>query len=267
MANTKKSTEKKIENTTEAPSQELQQIFEMMQSLQNQVDSFRAENNKLYEEVIFLKNENNQLKKDIQETVKQEDSSVTEEYFAELIPSSVEIIEDVPKKIKVYHMQELVGGTSTVIKLTNTKRKLRRMGELVTFDIDDFEELVGLYSHYFEKGILALDACHLDYAEMYNLPIYDNKTKAQYNSKILKDVVSYNYEKLQNFYNNLSQNNKIAFLTYWLGQVYEKKEGYYNMEKMRWLNTISNTNTFSVILTELENAERRGTNITINADK
>jgi hypothetical protein len=253
MANTKKSTEKKTENTTQPSSQELLEILEMMQSLKKEISS--------------LKEENSKLKEDILTVTKSEETEIKEEYFAEVIPSNFEIIDDAPKKIKVYHMQELVGGTSTVIKLTNTKRKLRRMGELVTFDIDDFEELVGLYSHYFEKGILALDACHLDYAEMYDLPIYDNKTKAQYNSKILKDVVSYNYEKLQNFYNNLSQNNKIAFLTYWLGQVYEKKEGYYNMEKMRWLNTISNTNTFSVILTELENAERRGTNVTINADK
>lgn len=253
MANTKKSTEKKVENTTQPSSQELLEILEVVQSLKKEISS--------------LKEENNKLKEDILNVSKVEETEVKEEYFAEVVPSSFEIIDDTPKKIKVYHMQELVGGTSTVIKLTNTKRKLRRMGELVTFDIDDFEELVGLYSHYFEKGILALDACHLDYAEMYDLPIYDNKTKAQYNSKILKDVVSYNYEKLQNFYNNLSQNNKIAFLTYWLGQVYEKKEGYYNMEKMRWLNTISNTNTFSVILTELENAERRGTNVTINADK
>ena len=172
-----------------------------------------------------------------------------------------------PKKIKVYHMQELIGGTTTVIKLTNTKRKLSRMGQLVTFDIDDFEELVGSYRHYFEKGILALDASHFDYAEMYDLPIYDIKTKAQYNAKILKDVVSYNYEQLQNFYNNLSQNNKIAFLTYWLGQVYEKEKGYYNIEKMRWLNTISNTQTFSSIIMEIENAERRGITTKIDADK
>lgn len=258
MANTKKSSEKIIQDTS---SQDMKKLLEMMESLQKEINSLKETNENIQEE-------NAKLKEDIINLSKEDDVEVKEESFAEYIPLEAErISENTPKKIKVYHMQELIGGTSTVIKLTNTKRKLRRMGELVTFDIDDFEELIGLYSHYFEKGILALDASHLDYAEMYDLPIYDNKTKAQYNSKILKQVVSYNYEQLQNFYNNLSQNNKVAFLTYWLGQVYEKQEGYYNMEKMRWLNTISNTSTFSAILTEMENAERRNVHITIDADK
>lgn len=257
MANVKKTTEKTTQDTS---SQDMKKILEMMQSLQNEISSLKETNENIIKE-------NEQLKEDIHNLSKSEDTELKEEFFAEYIPSGIEIVDDTPKKIKVYHMQELIGGTSTVIKLTNTKRKLRRMGELVTFDIDDFEELIGLYSHYFEKGILALDASHLDYAQMYDLPIYDSKTKAQYNSKILKEVVSYNYDQLQNFYNNLSQNNKMAFLTYWLGQVYEKQDGYYNMEKMRWLNTISNTNTFSIILTEMENAERRKTTTVVNADK
>ena len=257
MANVKKTTEKTTQDTS---SQDMKKILEMMKSLQDEISSLKETNENIIKE-------NEQLKEDIHNLSKSEDIELKEEFVAEYIPSSIEIVDDTPKKIKVYHMQELIGGTSTVIKLTNTKRKLRRMGELVTFDIDDFEELIGLYSHYFEKGILALDASHLDYAQMYDLPIYDSKTKAQYNSKILKEVVSYNYDQLQNFYNNLSQNNKMAFLTYWLGQVYEKQDGYYNMEKMRWLNTISNTNTFSIILTEMENAERRKTTTVVNADK
>ena len=51
------------------------------------------------------------------------------------------------------------------------------------------------------------------------------------------------------------------------GAVELKQKGYYDMEKMRWLNTISNTQTFSAILTELENAERRKVNLKLDADK
>jgi hypothetical protein len=256
MANTKKTVDKNIEKSTQTvdtSSQELKKILEMMESMQLKINSLEKENQQLKADF--------ENQKDFEET-----EGKVEEYVAEYILPSNEV-EETPKKIKVYHMQELIGGTSTVIKLSNTKRKLTKMGQLVTFDIDDFEELVGSYNHYFEKGILALDASHLNYAEMYDLPIYDSKTKAQYNSKILKEVVAYNYEQLQKFYNNLSQNNKVAFLTYWLGQVYEKQDGYYNMEKMRWLNTISNSDTFSAILTELENAERRKLNTKIDADK
>lgn len=251
MANAKKTTKVELtEKVNEVPSQDISKILEMVQVMQEQLSSLQAENQK--------------LKEDIENTHHLE---IEESVIVDSVAPVVEVMDSTPSKIVVYHMQELMGNLGTVIKLTNAKRRPTKMGQRMTFNVDEFEELIDVYRNYFDKGILALDAAHLNYAEMYDLPIYDSKTKAQYNSKILKDVVSYNYEQLQKFYNNLSENNKNAFLTYWLGQVYEKKDGYYNMEKMRWLNTISNTQTFGAILTEMENAERRKVNTRIDADK
>lgn len=257
MANAKKSTVEKattekietIEKSNE-PSQDITKILEMVQKMQ--------------EQIADLVNENNKLKEEQQKTKEQIDVA---ECVAEYInPVSSETVSN-NGKIKVYHMQEMLGGLETYIKLTDTQRSLRKIGQVCTFTPDQFEELEGKYRHFFDKGIIALGAEHMDLAEMYDLPIYDPKTKKQYNSKVLKDVVNYSYDQLSEFYNNLSKNNQEAFLQYWLGKVYDKEDGYYNQEKMNWLETISGKRVFSSIIIEMQNNERRDYNPAINADK
>lgn len=243
MAAKKNATTENKENNDMQSSQDLKVILEMMQSMKQQVDSLVQENEALKAKMKEMDS--------VEKTVEIEEEIISQPIF------SSPIVEPMPQKIKVYHMQELVGGTVTYIKLSNTTRTLQHMGQVMTLDINDFEELEGKYRHYFDKGVLALDADYIEYANMYSLPIYDSKTKAQYNAKVLKDVVNYNYEKLQSFYNSLSETNKNSFLNYWLGQVYDKIPGYYNMEKMRWLNSISGMEVFSTILVELENENRR----------
>lgn len=256
MAATKKTTTPKgVEQ--DSSTQDITQLLEMMKSMQ--------------EQFAIISNENKELKEKLE---KINEDVVTEN--ENIVTTSVEQVSpfvanlqgvQMPRKIKIYHMQELIGGTVTYIKLSKTTRSLTKMGELMTLDLDDFEELVGKYRHYFDKGILALSASDMDYAEMYDLPIYDQKTKAQYNSQVLRDVVNYSYDKLREFYNSLSENNKNSFLNYWLGQVYEKTPGYYNDEKLRWLNSISGLEVFSPILLEMENANRRKTQVVVDGNK
>jgi hypothetical protein len=233
-----------VEEKTSSP--DLSQILEMMSKLQ--------------EELNILSDENKMLKQQVTELNTIEEGVLVTEEIVESTPVDIDnefLLTDKNRMIRVYHMQEMVGGMATIINLSNTKRRLMRMGELITLKINDFEELVGRYRSFFERGILAVDAGDLDYAQLYDLPIYDTKMKKQYNAKVLKDVVNYNYEKLQEFYKNLSENNKRAFLSYWLGKVYDKEDGYYNEEKMRWLNNLSGTETFSSILFEIEQNRTR----------
>ena len=257
MANTKKTTTKEKENImkeTES-SQDLSKILEMVQNMQDQIKNLVSENTRLKEE-----QEKQRVEIEQNQATVVEGTLVAEDILYEPIVSK-------NGKIKIYHMQEMIGGLETYIKLTDTQRSLRKMGQVCTFTPEQFEELEGKYRRFFDKGIIALGAEHMDLAEMYDLPIYDAKTKAQYNSDILKKVVNYNYEQLSNFYNNLSKNNQNAFLQYWLGKVYDKEEGYYDVEKMHWLETISGTRAFSPIIIEIENNNRRSYNTTINADK
>lgn len=238
------------EETTSSP--DLSKILEMMSSMQEQLASLSKENEELKKQMEENKTEEAVVLEDTVSVGVEVDDKVHNFYLI-----------DNERKIRIYHMQEMLGGTATVINLTNSKRRLKRMGELVTFNIGDFEELVGRYRSFFDRGILAVDAGDIDYAQLYDLPIYDARMKKQYNSKVLKDVVNYNYDQLQEFFKNLSENNKRAFLSFWLGKVYDREEGYYNEEKMRWLNNFSGTETFSSILFEIEQNRSRQRTTTV----
>lgn len=233
-----------VKEVKEETSSQMQELFEMMSSMKREMEAVIQENKEL------------KSKLEEKETALPVTQVVSAPYEGE-------------RKIRIYHMQEMVGGTSTHIKLTNTTRDLKTRGQLMTLGINDFEEVAGKYKHYFDRGILAVDVKDMDYAEMYDLPIYDPQSENDFNFKSFKDVVKYNYDQLQNFYSKLSENNQSIFLSYWLGKVYEKTPGYYDMEKLRWLDRISGTSTFSVIIVEMENKNRQSSdqNVFIDANK
>ena len=108
--------------------------------------------------------------------------------------------------MKVNPIINLDSNLSTYIKLSTTKRNLRKAGEVVRFSINDFEELVGIYRRFFDRGILAVSVKDIDFAELYDLPIWDDSHKTTYDSKVLKKIPSYNFDQLKEFYNNLSEN-------------------------------------------------------------
>lgn len=255
-----KTTVKKTDTKEVQSSLEMEKMMEMMTSFQTQLTELSEMNQNLKEQLEASKKSNEELQNQLDEVKTQSKETVVTLEPVELIGEPVTpdyLMTDNNRVIRVYHMQEMIGGMATVINLTNTKRRLQRMGELITLKVNDFEELVGKYRSFFERGILAVDASDIDYAQMYDLPIYDTRMKKSYNATVLKQVVKYNYEQLQEFYKNLSENNKRAFLSFWLGKVYNKEEGYYDEEKMRWLNNFSNTETFSAILFEIEQNRTR----------
>ena len=224
------------------------ELIEMINKLKEQVDVLTKKNETLEQEKLALT-------MDDDKNIKIEEESTVQE------PAII------PNKVRVYHLIEMLGGTTTHIELSGTKRALTRMGELMTLDVNDFEELVGKYRNFFDAGILAIGADSVSYATLYDLPIYDNETKALLNSKKLKEVVNYSQDRLKEFYNSLSENMQEQFLSYWLGKVYEKAKGYYDVEKMRWLDSMSGSSAFAPIILEIENNERRKTTNVINADK
>lgn len=255
------STTKEVkENIDLQSSQDITKLLEMMQSMQAQFNAIQKENETLKSKIEEMNNDMVEITGSVEEL-----EPITIESVQPFIEKqSVSL----PSKIKVYHMQELHGGLATYIKLTKTTRTFSHMGQVMNLNLDDFEELESSYRRYFDKGVLALDADAIDIANIYNLPIYDPKTKTQYNAKVLKDVVNYNYDKLQQFYNSLSENNKVSFLNYWLGQAYEKVQGFYDMEKLRWLNSISGMEVFNAILLEMENKNRRSSKqLVVDGDK
>lgn len=237
---------------------ELQELRNMVGSLQSMILELKNQNEE-------LKNEKIELEKNISEKTINEDNLNNVSNTINVTPLSMD---DVNRKVTVYHTQEMSHNLSTYIKLSTTKRNLRKAGEIVRFNINDFEELVGLYRRFFDKGILAVSSKDMDFAEMYDLPIWDDKNKKTYTSKILKEVPTYNFEKLQNFYNDLSETSKTSFLSFWLGKVYSKEQGYYDVEKLGWLKNIANTGIFDSIILEMNtNAARGNGDVVLDANK
>lgn len=245
-----------LNDDTSKDSIKLKDIYSIMESLKTQIQDLKIENES-------LKRDRVNLEKSISEIKQQEFIS-----FDGQIDSAVLNMDDPNRKVTVYHTQEMSPNLSTYIKLSTTQRDLRKAGEAARFTLNDFEELVGVYKKYFERGILAVSIKDADFAELYGLPIWDENNKSVYTSKILKEVSSYNSDQLREFYNNLSESSKNSFLIFWLGKVYSKEQGFYDIEKLGWLKNIANTNMFDSIILEMNTNKVRGTeNVVINADK
>ena len=167
-----------ISNTDESKdfnNSEIQELRNMVESLQSMIVELKNQNEE-------LRNENSELEKNISEKIIDEDNQNNVINTVKITPLDMN---DVNRKVTVYHTQEMSHNLSTYIKLSTTKRNLRKAGEVVRFSINDFEELVGLYRRFFDKGILAVSSKDMDFAEMYDLPIWDDKNKKTYTSKIL----------------------------------------------------------------------------------
>lgn len=247
-------------NETGKDSIDLDKLQKLIESLQSQVSDLKTENENLKKDA-----ENRLIVSTEVETV---DEEAYEDYLSEIRVGRTLDMDDPNRKITVYHTQEMSHNLSTHIKLSTTKRNLRRAGEVVRFSLNDFEELVGEYRRFFEKGILAVSIKDADFADLYNLPIWNEKNNSVYTSKILKEVSSYDFEQLRSFYNDLSEDNKHSFVAFWLGKVYSKESGFYNVEKIGWLKNIANTNIFDPIILEMNTNMTRGNeNVVLNADK
>ena len=237
---------------------DLDKIYDLIGSLQAEIHNLQEENKALKQEAenFFVASTEN-------ENFEEDTADSNDVYGGRILD-----MDDPNRKITVYHTQEMSHNLSTYIKLSTTKRNLRRAGEVVRFSLNDFEELVGEYRRFFEKGILAVSIRDADFADLYSLPIWDEKNKSVYTSKILKEVSSYDVNQLRDFYNNLSEDNKHSFLCFWLGKVYSKEKGFYDVEKIGWLKNIANTNLFDAIILEINtNIARGGENIVLDANK
>ena len=166
------------------------------------------------------------------------------------------ITPNVEERVYVVHMCEMMGGLTTHITLSDTTRDLRRMGEIMTLTMSQFEELKGKYLHFFEKGILAIDAKNIELATMNHLPVYDNVTQSHYNPKIINDLGKMTREQLKDLYENLSYQNQQNVIGIWLNKCYNKDPNYLDREKLEFLSKLTGGTDFDDIIFELINNER-----------
>ena len=109
----------------------LEKIYELIGSLQAEVKNLKEENKVLKQEA-----ESRFIVSTEIETIEDEEDELLDDI------STVKTLDmdDPNRKITVYHTQEMSHNLSTYIKLSTTKRNLRRAGEVVRFSLNDFEE-------------------------------------------------------------------------------------------------------------------------------
>ena len=246
MAVTKKTTK----NTKEEPlmetkdevkgsSLELEELKSMFLAMKESNDALIKQNQELQERIVAM----------------EEDKKIVE-----AVPLQTGYFMTQPNEEKVYvvHMCEMMGGLTTHISLSDTSRDLRRLGEIMTLTQSQFEELKGKYLHYFEKGILAIDAKNIELATMNHLPVYDSVTQSHYNPKMINDLGKMSNTQLQELYESLSYQNQQNIIGIWLYKCYNKDPNYLDRKKLEFLSKLTGGSDFDDIIFELiENDKRK----------
>jgi hypothetical protein len=159
--------------------------------------------------------------------------------------------------IKIIHTQEMSDRMKTYIKISDVDWNLSKLGESRTLTKAQFEDLIGKYRHFFEKGILALDMKHSELAEQENLPCYDIKSGKFLTGNVLKQLPSMEMKQVEKIFAELSESGKKMFLSYWLNKCYNKENGFYDRYKMDTLNSISKTSIFDYMIKEIDSASEK----------
>lgn len=231
-------------------------LMELIKTMNQKLEDLNETNKKLKDEL----EEQKKKLQEVQTTSAFEVSEVSNNFDYLHSNNGYDSRDIMPKKIVVVHLQELLGGTSTYIKLSNTIRTLHHMGEIATFDLDSFEELASKYRHFFDNGVLAVDSKYIDVAELYHLPIFNAKNKTIYSKEMLDKLPTASLDEIEKIYNDLAPSSRDSFLSYWLTQCYERTPGFYNRDKMAFLNKISDTETFLTLMKEMDNNDYRTKN-------
>ena len=79
------------------------------------------------------------------------------------------------ERVKIIHLVERAPGLSTYMELSNLVVKLSKFGEERILSLQQFEEMVGKYRSWFDKGLICVAAGYEDVAQRYGL-----KTAADY---------------------------------------------------------------------------------------
>lgn len=162
--------------------------------------------------------------------------------------NATQTIIQTPKEdtVKIVHLWDYSGtGLKTHIELSNLTIDLRTFGEERTLTRQSFEELVGKYRGFFDRGVIAPGADAGDVAQRYGLK---KVTEMNIPDAFLSKMASMNTYELEELYNKLGDGHRQFMLSYWRRKVVEKNPAFLDMRKIETLNRVSDGKLDSVIL-------------------
>jgi hypothetical protein len=127
--------------------------------------------------------------------------------------------------VKIVHMLQMAPGLTTHAELQTT-----------TIDLTTFEELIGKYRHWFDKGILAVSSECEYYAKRYML-----QTNSAYfmNSDFIKNLGDMSMAQLNDIFPKLPLSHKEFVVAYWKQHIVAGDNRFNEAFKLETLNRLT----------------------------
>lgn len=196
---------KKDNNSSTKTEINLEDLFEKINMLQEEIVSMQKQSSEKDEEISRLKKEN-------------KEKAIEDEW------------------ITVINLCDNIPPLKTTFNINNRYYSMARINDSVTLRYNEFEELLSKYPEFFENGVLALSEKNKKIAILRGVPYV---SEAPISKKSLDSVYKLSNSELEEFYDNLSKENQDAIVRRWLQGYFSKEDGYNDKRKVNLLNTIS----------------------------
>lgn len=219
-----------------ANSKETTLVEEKVAKIENKPD-------KKQEEINFLRNQNAELQDAMKTLMAQ---------FAELknnmsTTTSQSKGYDRNDDVTIVHLYDNAPGITTHIDLSNYSIDMAAFGETRTLTVQQFEELVGKYRSWFERGIIAVGAGSEYYARRNNLKM---ASESLVNSDFIRRLGTMPMTEVQDIYEKVCEGQKDFIVSYWKRKFIEKVPEFRDLRKLQILNGFTN-DAFKYELVEL----------------
>ena len=220
MANSKETTlvEEKVAKTENKPDKK-----------QEEINFLRSQNAELQDAMKALMAQFTELKNNIAATTGQ--------------PKGYDRNDDVI----IVHLYDNAPGITTHIDLSNYSIDMGAFGETRTLTVQQFEELVGKYRSWFDRGIIAVGAGSEYYARRNNLKV---ASESLVDSDFIRRLGTMPMTEVQDIYEKVCEGQKDFIVSYWKRKFIEKVPEFRDLRKLQILNGFTN-DAFKYELVEL----------------
>lgn len=198
-------TNKSIKKSNENNNISLEDVLKQLNSLTEELSILKKESLEKDEEIVRLKKEKN-------------DKPIEDEW------------------ITVINLCDNIPPLKTTFNINNRLYSMSRINDSVTLRYNEFEELLGKYPEFFEKGVLALSEKNKQIAVLRGVSFV---AEAPISKKTLDNICKLSSSEIEKMYDNLSKDNQDAIVRRWLQGYFANESGYDDKRKINLLNTIS----------------------------
>ena len=217
-----------------ANSKDATQVAEKVEK-EEKVVKTETKPDKKQEEIDFLRNQNNELQ-DAMKALKNN-----------MAPSAPRQGYSRDDEVVIVHLFDNAPGITTHIDLSNYSIDMAAFGETRTLTVQQFEELVGKYRSWFDRGIIAVGAGSEDYAKRNNLKM---ASESLIDSDFIRKLGTMPMSDVQDIYEKVCDGQKDFIVSYWKRKFIEKVPEFRDLRKLQILNGFTN-NSFEYEILEL----------------